>query len=503
MRNISSIIVAVLINLIFSFFLCFYLISNHQSTIVSNYKSNTTAIPVHFAALSAPVTEGMSEHTTFVQAARIANPTVVNITTNKANKQTPNAYSNPFGETFGNESLDQWLGYPDENAPQTATGSGVIISPDGYIVTNNHVIEGGDDIFITLYNKKSYYAKIIGTDPNTDLALLKINAQGLAYARYGDSDKVQVGEGVLAVGNPFNLTSTVTAGIISAKARHIDILKNESAIEAFIQTDAVVNPGNSGGALVNVHGQLIGINTAIASPTGSFAGYSFAVPINIVRKVVDDLKKHGAVQRAYLGVNVIDIDDVLAKELKLDNLSGVYVSEVFQGGAAHDAGIQKGDILIEINGHRINSSPELQEKMARFRPGDPIAISLSRNGKRQFTKVILKSRNKDTALIKAPKDQLKELLGATFTEASRTELRPLALRYGIKVTKVLPGLFQENRIRPGFVITKIDNKVMKNVEDLAQYLNNLEMGKGVMVEGFYIKEKQRTFYAFSLDHYSN
>jgi S1-C subfamily serine protease len=270
-------------------------------------------------------------------------------------------------------------------------GSGVIMSPDGYVITNNHVIDGGGKIEVTLLNKRTYAAEIVGKDPTTDLALLKIDAFGLPAIRYGNSDEVQVGQWVLAVGNPFNLTSTVTAGIVSAKGRNINILQGLYSVESFIQTDAVVNPGNSGGALVNREGELVGINSAIMSETGGYEGYSFAIPSNLVKKIMADLKQHGSVQRAILGVRIMDVNEEIAADFDLPAVEGVYVRSVDAGSSAEKAGINKNDVLIGINGIKTKSVPELQEQIARFRPGDTVTLDILRSGRKlRKENVILK-----------------------------------------------------------------------------------------------------------------
>lgn len=263
-----------------------------------------------------------------------------------------------------------------------SSGSGVIISTDGYIITNNHVIEDGYSFEVTLFDKRILNARLIGTDPSTDLALIKVNARDLRPMNYGNSDFVKVGEWVLAVGNPFNLTSTVTAGIVSSKARNINILRGAYSIESFIQTDAVVNPGNSGGALVNSRGELIGINTAILSESGGYEGYSFAIPSNLVRKVIQDLRQYGSVQRAILGVSIAEVSDEIAANLSLPTVAGVYINDVNRGSSASDAGLRSGDVIISINGISTNSIPELQEQVALFRPGDRINLEFFRNGQR-------------------------------------------------------------------------------------------------------------------------
>lgn len=261
-------------------------------------------------------------------------------------------------------------------------GSGVIISRDGFVVTNNHVVEGSNgSLKVTLNNNKDYKARIIGVDPTTDLALLKIEARDLPTLQYGDSDNLEVGEWVMAVGNPFNLASTVTAGIVSAKGRNINILSGQYSIESFIQTDAVVNPGNSGGALVNSRGQLVGINAAIISESGSYEGYSFAIPANLVQKVVDDLREYGEAQRAVLGVSIGEVNNEIAKKLDLPTVEGVYVSGVTEGGSAQAAGIRRDDVIVAIDGVKTASMPALQEQVARYRPGQSINVDIIRKGK--------------------------------------------------------------------------------------------------------------------------
>lgn len=307
----------------------------------------------------------------FVETANIVTQAVVNITVN------------------GRSSVEPSSG-----------GSGVIISQDGYIITNNHVIDGGGKVEVSLYNKRIYKAKVVGKDPYTDLALLKIDATGLKPLSYANSDNVQVGEWVLAVGNPFNLTSTVTAGIVSAKGRNINILQGMYSIESFIQTDAVVNPGNSGGALVNMKGELVGINAAIMSETGAYEGYSFAIPSNLVQKIMMDLKEFGMAQRALLGVRIKDVDNEIAADFDLGNVEGVLIRTVDPGSGAEEAGLQMNDIIIGVNGVKTASVPELQEQIARFRPGDSVALDIIRNGRRiKKGDVVLRGMDDETSSV--------------------------------------------------------------------------------------------------------
>jgi len=319
----------------------------------------------------------------FVSAARNSVNSVVHIKT-KSTKEG-GYYYNPINEYF--------FGKPLQKAPKktvSGSGSGVIISSDGYIATNYHVVKGADIIEITLNDKRILEAKVIGQDPNTDLALLKVIESDLIPIPYSNSDDLQVGDWVLAVGNPFNLTSTVTAGIVSAKGRNINLLKEQYAIESFIQTDAAVNPGNSGGALVNANGELVGINTAIASKTGSYIGYSFAIPANVIKKVMNDLRKYGTVQRALLGIQIQDIDRELSNSRNLNTLTGVYISKVLKNSAAIDANLASGDVITHINGKKVDSINELQESLSQFGPGDTIDVVYLRDQKVKSTAVKLK-----------------------------------------------------------------------------------------------------------------
>jgi len=383
-------------------------------------------------------------------------------------------------------------GNGEEAQPQEASGSGVIISSDGYIVTNNHVVEEATNLIVVLNNKKSYTAKVIGTDPATDIALIKIEATDLPVLVFGNSDDLKVGEWVLAVGNPFNLTSTVTAGIVSAKARSIDLLDKNYAIESFIQTDAAVNPGNSGGALINTNGDLIGINTAIASYTGSYSGYSFAVPSTIVKKVVADLLEYGTVQRALLGVSIKAIDADLAKLYDIDDLEGVFVENVPENGAAYEAGIKAKDIIVKIAGQKISEVSQLQEKIGQFRPGDEIVVTVSRDKELIDIKVKLKNTKGNTDLVKNDKI---DILGATFAEITEQEKQDLNIKNGVKVVDIKSGKFLKSGIKPGFIITKVNDEVIETTEDLEKEINS--SNGGVYVEGVY-PDGTISYYAFGI-----
>jgi Do/DeqQ family serine protease len=380
-----------------------------------------------------------------------------------------------------------------------STGSGVIISDNGFICTNNHVINNAEKVEVTLNNNKTYTAEIIGKDPNTDLALLKIEETGLPYITYGNSDEVKVGQWALAVGNPFNLTSTVTAGIISAKGRNINALEANAGrgnypIESFIQTDAAVNPGNSGGALVNTAGELIGINSAIASNTGSYAGYSFAVPVNIVKKVMADLSEFGTVQRAFIGVSIREIDNKLAEEKNLTLYQGVYVAGLTEGGAADNAGIKEGDIITKIGDTKVNSSPELQEQVSKYRPGDKVNVTVVREGKEKVLALMFKNKNNNTDLMKKEKMSVVKALGAVFEPISDEEMQRLRIANGLKVKQLGQGKLANSGIKEGFIITSIDKKAVNDVEDLGF----LETKKGgVLIEGVY-PNGFRAYYGFGL-----
>lgn len=436
--------------------------------------------------------------TNFTVAAAKTMPAVVHIQST-VNRQTASRSQkrpmSPFDFFFdqGNPFDNQ-----QDSSPQSASGSGVIISQDGYIVTNNHVIDGASEIEVSLYNKQSYTAEVIGTDPSTDLALIKIKDSNLPMLTLANSDNAQVGEWVLAVGNPFNLASTVTAGIVSAKGRNINILKDQAAIESFIQTDAAVNPGNSGGALVNIKGDLLGINTAIATPTGTYAGYSFAVPANIVKKVIEDLKKHGVVQRAFLGVMIRDVDGKLAEELDLAVTRGVYVNELMESGSAIDAGIKPGDVITKVDGVAVNSAPELQEQIGRHRPGDKVKVTLNSKGKEKDIFVVLKNKSGNTDVIKKnKKSAVFDVLGADFSEVEANQLEKMRISGGVKINKLYNGKLREQTdIREGFIITKVNDRSVKNLREFTQEIQNRT--GGILLEGLYPNSNTTYFYGFGL-----
>ncbi|MBM3911662.1 MAG: Do family serine endopeptidase [Sphingomonadales bacterium] len=435
---------------------------------------------------SAPVTltafpEHIVEHPNFVTTAAMVTPCVVHIKTKGSAQGSFKGEIPP-----GMDMFRDFFNGPDmmPRGPQMGSGSGVILSADGYIVTNNHVIKEADEIEVILNDKRSFNGKVVGQDPSSDLAVVKIEANDLPFVKIGNSDKLQIGEWVLAVGNPFNLNSTVTAGIVSAKARNINILGGGTSLEAFIQTDAAVNPGNSGGALVNVQGELVGINTAIASSTGAYQGYAFAIPANLVTKVVEDLKVHGTVQRGFLGIQIRDVDAALVESEDLEVISGAYVADFMPNSAAEEAGIQKGDVITKVEGQSIKSTPELMEIVGRKRPGEKVSLEINRKGKSQTFEVKLRNADGKAELVKAaPKEEDSDWLGAKLERASRKELESLKLESGIKISKLGSGKLKESGIREGFIITKVD----KTEVNSPKALRELVRGKkgGLLIEGLY------------------
>ena len=425
----------------------------------------------------------------FIEAAEKSLSAVVHIRT--ISEQINNLAYDPFADWFfGPQRKSQ-------NFIMQGSGSGVIISDDGYIVTNNHVVAGADKIEVTLNDKRNYIAKVIGTDASTDIALLKIEEKNLPVLLYGNSDVVKIGEWALAVGNPFNLNSTVTAGIISAKGRNNILDNSKHPIESFIQTDAAVNPGNSGGALVNTNGELIGINTAIASNTGAYQGYSFAIPVNIVKKIVSDLVEFGTVQRAYIGVSIQDIDAKFAAEKNITQLKGIFVNGINEGGSAQDAGVQIGDVITKIQDVSVNSVSELQEQISRYRPGDKVMVSLVRNNKEMNLPVMLKTLDNTTKLIKkteAAKSAVDEL-GLEIQDLDESDLSRLKIENGIRISKLKPGRFAQVGIKENFIITSIDRKKISNVGQAKSMLQN--RSGNILIEGFYTNGV-RASYSFVL-----
>jgi len=385
----------------------------------------------------------------------VAEQTVKGVVHVKTVSETEASY-NPFYEFFyGNRGRSRTV---------LAFGSGVILSQDGYIVTNNHVVEGAENIEVILDDKRAYDAKLIGLDPNTDIALLKVDAKGLYPVPYGNSDEVRLGQWVLAVGNPFNLTSTVTAGIISAKGRSLGILGGNYKIESFLQTDAALNHGNSGGALVNTDGELIGITSAIVSATGEYSGNSFAIPVEIVKKVVADLKEYGCVQRAILGVSINDVTAKLVEEENLGKIEGVYINNVSEGGAASEAGIKEGDVVISINNVNVNTVSSLQERFSRHRPGDRVPIVIKRKGKMKQYDVVLRNLEGGTEIVRSSD----YVLGGKFAPITEKEKKEFKLSNGLKLTSLRDGRLSSMGLKPGYIIIRINNNKMNQVVDISR-----------------------------------
>ena len=401
--------------------------------------------------------------------------------------QMPDLFDFFFGDGMGRQQQVR-------TQPRVGFGSGVIISKDGYIVTNNHVIEGADEIEVKLNDNREYKGKLIGTDPNTDLALVKIEGDDFPIIPIGDSEALRVGEWVLAVGNPFNLTSTVTAGIVSAKARTLGVYSG--GIESFIQTDAAINQGNSGGALVNARGELVGINAVLSSPTGAYAGYGFAIPTSIMTKVVDDLKEFGTVQRAILGISGHDLGDERTKDKELGTVEGVYVAGVTDGSGAKAAGIEPGDVIVKIAGKKVHNMAELQESIAKHRPGDKVSVTIMREKKEKTLEVTLKNLQGNTEVVK--KFDL-DMLGAAYKPISDDMKRHLGVSYGLQVTGVEKGKFAEAGIKRGFVILKVNGTKITSEEDLANVLKaaNQSPERVLFISGYY-ESGRRANYAVDL-----
>ncbi len=443
----------------------------------------------------------------FTQAAAAVTPAVVYIRTtysNTANDDEQDQMSQLFGDFFGQR-------IPRSNTPQKASGSGVIISTDGYIVTNNHVVSKADKIEVTLNDHRTFNAKVIGTDPNTDLALIKVEGTNLPIVKLGNSDDARVGEWVLAVGNPFNLTSTVTAGIVSAKGRGIGIIGTDNddqqmspfggrmrrqqtekstkaaPIESFIQTDAAINPGNSGGALVNTKGELIGINSAIASHTGSYEGYGFAVPINLAKKVLNDIKEFGTVKRGFIGVGFKELNADAAKELNIDKNVGLYVADVYAGSGAEQAGLKTGDIITKVEGNTVYESSDLQERVGRLQPGDKIRLTVLRDGaEKNFTVTLKANSGTATRAVAASKSaaELYNRLGASFAPVNQAQKARLRIRGGVAVTQVRPGgLFDEGYVEEGSIITSINKQPINTVADIDKAISSLK-GDRITITGY-------------------
>jgi len=438
----------------------------------------------------------------FVQAAAAVTPAVVYIRTTYGNQGMNDQQSElqrMFGDMFGQRMVPQ--------GPQMASGSGVIISPDGYIVTNNHVVDRAEKIEVVTNDHRNFKARVIGTDPNTDLALIKIEGHDLPIVKLGNSDAVKVGEWVLAVGNPFRLTSTVTAGIVSAKGRNIGIIGTEDnqdqnpfgrtqyqnqqpklnkAIESFIQTDAAINPGNSGGALVNTNGELIGINSAIASHTGSYEGYGFAIPINLAKKILDDIEKYGTVKRGYVGISFTALDQDVAEQLHTDKTAGLYVQQVVPGGGAEQAGLQKGDIITKVDGSAAYESSDLEERVGRLQPGDKIHLTVLRgNDEKNFTVTLKADMPTPKVAVSKSAEELYNRLGASFSPVTQAQKSKFHINGGVVVTQVRQGgMFDNFEVPVGSVITSINRHRINSVSDIDNVITNLNNGN-LIISGYY------------------
>jgi serine protease Do len=433
----------------------------------------------------------------FTVAAEKVMPAVVHI---KSTIQTPQREQSPFVDPF-----QEFFGQRQQQGPAQAAGSGVIINSNGYIVTNNHVVEDADVVEVSLLDNRTFKAEVIGTDPDTDIALIKINQKDLPYLSFVDSDNAKVGEWVLAVGNPYNLTGTVTAGIISAKGRSINILggrnnaQQNTAIESFIQTDAAINPGNSGGALVDLDGGLIGINTAIASPTGSYSGYGFAVPSDIVSKVVEDLLQYGVVQRGWLGVSIASVNSQLVKENDLSVNEGAYISGFAEGSAGKAAGLKEGDVVTKIDGNAIRSNTALIEYIGRHRPGDKVNVTVNRKGKEVTIPVELKNKEGKSDVVKAEERKGIAALGIELEDVDAKVLKKLDIQSGVRVKDLGNGKIARNTdMREGFIITKINDAPVKSVKEVNEFFKNKTSGELIILSGTYEDFPREFNYAFRM-----
>ena len=439
----------------------------------------TPALGTHFTSYQA------EQYPDLTYAAENAVKAVVNIEAVQQVEMPRRRGYDPFLEFFG---IPQGYDEGPQFREQRAGGSGVIISEDGYVVTNNHVVDGASKLKVKLNDGRTFEAKLIGKDSATDLALLKIEAADLPTVPFGSSDALRLGEWVLAIGSPFDLQSTITAGIVSAKARNLGVIPNDFSIEAFIQTDAAVNPGNSGGALVNTHGELVGINTLIKSQTGSYVGYSFAIPESIVRKVVVDLKEYGIVQRALLGIRygIVDQDfiDNMGEETGIKELGGAYVSSVVEGGSASEAGIRKGDVILDIDGVKINDNATLSEQIGRRRPNDKVKLSVKRDGKVKQIDVTLRNKAGKTELITKEDVDMVEVLGGKFADAGAKLCRELDIKGGVQVVGVKQGgILSRARVKQGFVITHINDAPVYSLSDMERMTEKIRSIDGIYPNG--------------------
>ena len=451
-----------------------------QKSISTTYKRKEDLNPVSltnyvFDSASFVVPEGLN----FVFAAKRSTPSVVHIrTTFEEGISYANPFHKFFKDYFGEEYERRGYGRAE------GAGSGVIISKDGYIITNHHVINNATEIKVVLTDNRSYKAEIIGEDKATDLAIIKIDEKNLIPIVYGESETLNIGEWVLAIGNPFEFRSTVTAGIVSAKGRNINILRGDYRIESFIQTDAVVNPGNSGGALVNLNGELVGINTAIASHSGVFSGYSFAVPVTLVKKVASDIMEFGTVQRALLGIRIQNVNAELADRYKLSIVKGVYVADVAPDGAAENAGIKIGDVIVSVAGHPVNNVGELQERIAVHHPGNKVKVGYVRKGKNtKHVEVVLRDSYGTVSDLKF--EERVTLEGAVFIEVSEKLKQELSVEGGVQITSISEGRWKAAGIKKGFIIIKVAERSIGGLEDFVDFITDVPRKDGILIEGYY------------------
>ena len=449
---------------------------NNNVQVVERVVEQAPALGAHFTSYE------QGNYPDLTYAAENAVKAVVNIEV-ISEVAVPHGY-NPFFDFFGIPQQQQGM----QRREQRSGGSGVIISTDGYIVTNNHVVENSTKLKVKLYDGRIFEARRIGTDPATDIALIKVEATDLPTLVFGSSDALRLGEWVLAIGSPFDLQSTITAGIVSAKARQLDVIPDEFRLESFIQTDAAVNPGNSGGALVNARGELVGINTVIKSSTGSYIGYSFAVPESIVRKVVGDLKEYGVVQRALLGITYRYIDqefvDAMGEQTGITAVGGAYVASVVEGGAASEAGIRKGDVITEIDGVAIDAPSKLGEQIGKYRPNDKIKISVKRGQNVKHFTVTLRNKAGKAELLAADAVDVVKVLGGRFGDVDSKLCKKLDIAGGVQVVRVnAEGLLARARIREGFVITHINDITLYSVSDLNKLTDKVRSIDGVYPDG--------------------
>lgn len=464
--------------IVLTIFILFSL-GNGGSNVFTEETTKRTTVQPEEVHLYRAAYNAIPQDVDFVDAAERTVNAVVHIRTEMTRRT--DSYDDFFGSL-----REYFYGHPHNARSNKLVGfgSGVILSHDGYIVTNNHVVEGSDKIEVTFNDRRVMTAVVVGNDPSTDLALIKVDANDLPFITYGDSDELKVGEWVLAVGNPFNLTSTVTAGIVSAKARNINILGSRSSIESFIQTDAVINRGNSGGALVNTHGELVGVNAAIASRTGVYEGYSFAIPVNIVRKVVDDLISFGEIQRGYIGVEIREMTAELAQDAGQSAINGVYIAGISENGGAADAGIKAGEVILRVDGKPVNTMSQLLEAVGQYRPGDDVEVVTSRNDRERTYTVMLKNLQGNTEIVKREEQFFNDSLGVTLERISTTDKKRLGINHGLRVSDLGDGIFKRGGIAKGFIVTNINGQNIDSKAELEAALSN-SRSKSTRVQGMY------------------